>query len=212
MPDIPIELLERAETAISQLSPERATELRKRHFPAAGEGDGLDELLYEDYAYVLPLVAELLGGRDAVRQEVRRIRAAETNEADQEDLDELLKFIDEGGCVLLDEGDEEGADLVEAEEAKDAKLRPVTSAACKQAIVAYCAQHQAEICVQFDPPLPASEFAKALQVGNWKRINKAAMPGGIVWRHFDCKPLDDQLRAEVEEQDGRILSVLVDGE
>jgi hypothetical protein len=84
---------------------------------------------------------------------------------------------------------------------------------CVTAIVDYVNQNPGHVYRQFvGEPRTVEEFERAARkVSNWKRMSKEKM-GDIIVREFNCRPYDDQLRAIVEERDGKIVSVVVQGE
>jgi hypothetical protein len=84
---------------------------------------------------------------------------------------------------------------------------------CVTAIVDYVNQNPGHVYKQFvGEPGTVDDFeAPARKVSNWKRMSKEKM-GDTIVREFDCRPYDDQLRAIVEERDGKIVSVVVQGE
>lgn len=84
---------------------------------------------------------------------------------------------------------------------------------CVAAIVEYVNQNPGHVYKQFvDEPGTVEEFeAPARKASNWKRETKEKI-GDTIVREFDCRPYDAQLRAIVEERDGKIVSVVVQGE
>lgn len=88
----------------------------------------------------------------------------------------------------------------------------ITTEICKKLIVEYCQKNKTGICNQFVPSLTDEQFAQACKESNWKRRSKSNCGTNKIERMFDCKPFDDQLRAYVLEQDGNVVSVIVQGE
>lgn len=113
----------------------------------------------------------------------------------------------------------------------------ITTEKCKHEIVKWVLTHENVIVDQFVEDLPPSSSGQiilsAANPNNWKRIckNKIDHKSGCSsffprnsfyridvtrgwWRTFDCKPFDDQLRADVitDEKDENILYIDVHGE
>ena len=84
----------------------------------------------------------------------------------------------------------------------------VTTAECKQAIVAFVKANPGLISQQFVDPIDESP---AQDVKNWKRMYKER-EDGFNQRAFDCRPYDDQLRAYTRDDGDKITSVIVQGE
>jgi len=95
----------------------------------------------------------------------------------------------------------------------------VNSADIKKKIVDCVLQNRAGVDAQFEGAGNAPSSAASVE-RNWKRISKAKVgkftrfPEDSVERVFDCKPLEDQLRAYVitDATDDQILSLVVQGE
>jgi len=88
----------------------------------------------------------------------------------------------------------------------------ISTADCKQAIVAWLQARPGHVQQQFTDPI---DEAPSLVVGNWKRIVKEFATWGppAKWmRTFDCRPYDDQLRAYVWDDGQQIVGVEVLGE
>lgn len=90
----------------------------------------------------------------------------------------------------------------------------VNSEECKKRIYLTALTDWDRISKLFDPPLQLNDTNKIIPK-NWKRISKeTVVNNGIksTTRCFDCKPFDDQLRAYVESDDNRIISITIEGE
>ena len=94
----------------------------------------------------------------------------------------------------------------------------MTSADCVRAIVQWCAANRSTLDREFVQPLTDQEWQAACAPKSWKRMSK----GKTHWsdhvqgieRCFDCRPFDDQLRADVvtDPTDTTILTLTVQGE
>jgi hypothetical protein len=90
----------------------------------------------------------------------------------------------------------------------------------KKHIALRASQSPGEIDAQFGPEDGDTPSKAAVVAANWKRMSKrrvgkyARFPEDCWERGFDCKPLDDQLRAYVitDSLDENILSIVIQGE
>lgn len=88
-----------------------------------------------------------------------------------------------------------------------------TTERLRSVIALFAKSSAAHITAQFVPPSPEAAAA-ATVAANWRRITKQCLPNGCIERVFDCRPLDDQLRATVitDSRDTAVLSVSIEGE
>lgn len=91
----------------------------------------------------------------------------------------------------------------------------ITTEQCKQLIVKFCADNKDYINRQFTENLSEEIYSKVLEPRNWRRRSKGMdYSGRGIERSFDCRPLDDQLRAYVitDVTDEKVLGLTVQGE
>ena len=84
-----------------------------------------------------------------------------------------------------------------------------TTAICKKAIISNVIANSEALSNEFVPP---ASMVEATKEKNWKRTSKTSLGDGKTMREFDCKPYDDQLRAEVIDDGTNIISVNVRAE
>lgn len=88
---------------------------------------------------------------------------------------------------------------------------------CKESIVKFVLDNPGYVARQF---VPEEDETPAQKVSNWKRMSKRLVspfeskvyPGSKYVREFDCVPYDDQLRARVYDDGGKILGVVIESE